>query len=436
MFVDRKLFIYSLSCPYFASFLPNRWLKESAESVDPFKRQISRPGICITESLGRMNGRDTNSPVPEPVVSRQTSFVRSFFQAGAHHAALHYTESDSIDDDYNNENNNRSVEANPSAAEPLHRTRAPRTNSEESIPPPPTGRICRRASLALFEERRSTSQRISSKGTVSHDSSGGIPLTTTTITTGTLEASINSVRQSLGDDVSMDSSDDELRHMSLARKQPPPEQTLERQDSWIRDAMQQGEGIDQDSLRQILGIETEARPGGELIAKTFDDDEIMEQYRIMAIFQARQLFKEKLGCEVEDYEEQRHGGQKTSASTAEENDREVRLQELERPPLYRPSGPWSHSILEERLTASKKSFDIPMPPLPPVDIEKLFSSDNQSAEIETAEILPRGHVIPSSSSPRVTIKCLRCKSLLQAKPTSSLLICPTCSAVNPNTATR
>lgn len=220
---------------------------------------------------------------------------------------------------------------------------------------------------------------------------------------------------------------------------------LLRQPSWIRDAMDQG-GMTEESLSAMLGMEQEQvfndRDPTELSHQFHQKEEaeeikeVVEQYRILAHLQARKMFQEKTGHDLEPY-----------------------LQQLREIRASRMSAEASHSP-PERLNMYEKIVQVPPPPkfwtvdkdfmenvldvrhdethqttLPPLH----FSKSKLCRPNHTSELVKGSLATPSSRLLKgellVHVTCTGCRQHMQVGCEAWLVVCPTCNAVTANMAT-
>jgi LSD1 subclass zinc finger protein len=263
---------------------------------------------------------------------------------------------------------------------------------------------------------------------------------------------------------------------------PPPPTTMERQQrhpSWLLDAMHQGQGMSETNLREFLGVLPTSSgsssddngdhhhhyPNNQATASlrvattttpattTENDDEdvwveddtthdVVEQHRILARLQARQLFHELSGQDVDDYVNQREAARRR---TTRHEERRAILP----PDLHVPGDTArEHQFLRQEPTKTTIRF----PPVPPLTHSFMPTAANKSSEsmppeIQTGAILFRetvklirdggaernGH---DNIEPCQIVRCLGCRTHLQVDPAATLVACPSCANVSPNTSTR
>lgn len=186
---------------------------------------------------------------------------------------------------------------------------------------------------------------------------------------------------------------------------------LQRQSSWYRDALKQGmSGEDIEAILGMVGADEDD------VGDTFQDEEVMEQYRIMTHHEARQRVKENLGSDVADYLESKRG--KPSAKKQEAP-----------PKLNLPRMKLPKINTDKRLL---KPVDptIPLPDLPKLPQERSKRHD----ELVMGEIVRSADV--KQESDNIVVRCLGCRSQLRVQESSTLVRCPDCSTVSPASSTR
>ena len=391
------------------------------------------------------DNRQTPPPVREPC-PRQTSFASSFFQAGDDPSLLQLTTSPTAEDGQQQQqvitsegsagnNNNTAADGNNTVFAPRV-TRPPsmvrRTSSNSA------------ARLAALQTRRASSSHQRTR-------SGALSLES-------MAAALQQQQQQQPNSAQQQ----QQQQPTTATTTPPNNnntllprlEPLQRHPSWFVDAMNQGQGMSEKNLREFLGVsanaeEEEGGLGSSCHAdegleqpQLVDDQELLEQYRIMAQHEARQLFKEKVGCTVEEYMEKRRLGRKNPPAVApdETTKEEEYWKRAPLPPLSAPSTESWLSDTAENLPPSAVTAEssIPMPEFPPLSelfTEKLEPTD----ELQTGTILFRETMklgVGDKGKPMNIVRCLSCKSHLQVDPLATLVSCPSCSTVSPNCSTR
>ena len=188
-----------------------------------------------------------------------------------------------------------------------------------------------------------------------------------------------------------------------------------RKSSWYTDALLQGGSED---LNAILGqVQDMPNPTGE--ESRSDEDEVLEQYRIMAHVEANIRVKDNTGFDMAEYEKRR------------------KLQpEPTKGDYYTGSNKPKPKLPEPRLLGSSTAVLLPEePPLPAARANRRFIEQRTP---RVPELCP-GVVVRGQS--HVTdgehlVRCLGCKVQLRLSILASLVSCPDCSTVSPATSSR
>jgi hypothetical protein len=189
---------------------------------------------------------------------------------------------------------------------------------------------------------------------------------------------------------------------------------VDRQTSWYTDALLQGGTED---LSAILGQVQDAAAQAE--DNRADDDEVLEQYRIMAHVEANIRVTDNTGFDMAEYEKRRKmQPEKTKGDYYSGNKKPKPLL-----PEPRLSGGGSATLKAEE------------PPLPPPRANRRFIEQRTPKVPElSAGVVVRGQMhIPEGEH---TVRCLGCKSQLRVNMLATLVNCPDCSTVSPASATR
>jgi len=189
----------------------------------------------------------------------------------------------------------------------------------------------------------------------------------------------------------------------------------QRQPSWYQEALLQG-GAAED-LNAFLG------EASNLTDHNVDDDEVLEQYRIMAHMEANKQVKENIGFDLAEYEEKRQMHPDNSSRGDYAKKPKPIFPE---PRQLAPSGGAIGGI---------GGMQAEEPALPPPRVNRRFV-DQRSLRVP--ELCP-GTVVRGSStaSPgQVLVRCLGCRVQLSVKLLSTLASCPECNTVSPATTTR
>jgi hypothetical protein len=204
----------------------------------------------------------------------------------------------------------------------------------------------------------------------------------------------------------------------VARSNPSSDASgqLDRQNSWYADVLMQGGA---DGLGDILG---EAIPPPSAAAPgppVADDDEVLEQYRIMAHVEANIRVKENTGFDLGEYEKRRklevpansgnHGCEKK----------------------VKPRLPEAKKVLIRRSNLNPEE-----PKLPPAQINRKYI-DQRGLKVPEICI---GEKVASNNTthPRGehVIRCLGCRAHLRVKILAILARCPDCNTLSPCSSTR
>jgi hypothetical protein len=199
----------------------------------------------------------------------------------------------------------------------------------------------------------------------------------------------------------------------------------DRQKSWVADALLQGGTED---LSAILGQVQDAAAAGQVednnnCVDGGGDDEVLEQYRIMAMMEASIRVADNTGFELAEYEKRR----KTQPEKAKGD-------------YYSGSKAPKPLVPESRLNGGcggdgSDTLKIEEPPSPPPRANRRFIEQRMPrvAELSTGVVVNRQSHIPEGEH---TVRCLGCKSQLRVTMLATLVNCPDCSTVSPASATR
>jgi hypothetical protein len=217
--------------------------------------------------------------------------------------------------------------------------------------------------------------------------------------------------------------------------------SYERQPSWMRDAMEQMSAEDleaflkEDSHAGNDGSARNESSGGfsggasnsslAFIDGLFENNEVLEQYRIIAHHEAHQRVKENLGYDpVERMEEEllnvKEGGNHSSGGGKKVTaNKKVTL-----PPMCPPTV----------VPAAKTGICLPKRALPQSSFLVPTATPRQEELCEGGDI-PAGNVRVDSET-AVVVRCLGCRANMQAPVHATLVHCATCSTISPATSTR
>jgi hypothetical protein len=192
----------------------------------------------------------------------------------------------------------------------------------------------------------------------------------------------------------------------------PP--SMNRQTSWYTDALLQG-GTEE--LSAILGEAQGAT--AQLEDTSADDDEVLQQYRILAHLEANLRVKDNTGFDMAEYEKRR------------------KLQPERTKGDYSGSKRTKPRLPEPRLVGGVGG-GMPRPeepPLPPPQANRRFVEQRTP---KVPELCPgvivrgQGHV-PEGEH---VVRCLGCKLQLRVNMLATLVSCADCSTVSPASSTR
>ncbi|KAL3944578.1 MAG: hypothetical protein SGBAC_001344 [Bacillariaceae sp.] len=179
--------------------------------------------------------------------------------------------------------------------------------------------------------------------------------------------------------------------------------------SWYNDVINQG-GTDE--LNAIL---QEAN-----MASNQDEDEVLEQYRIMAHVEASIRVKENTGFDMSEYEKRRklHPEQ----NKLDYFDKSRKPKQILPDAKNMSAGGGSSTMRAEE------------PPLPPPRPNQRYLEQRAPLTPDLVDGVPaRGGSVPQ---PFVSVKCLGCKIALKVNMFATLVRCSECSTVSPVTSSR
>ena len=188
---------------------------------------------------------------------------------------------------------------------------------------------------------------------------------------------------------------------------------VDRQTSWYTDALLQGGS---DNLNAILGqVQDETREEANM-----DDDEVLEQYRIMAHVEANIRVKENTGFDLAEYEKRR----KLQPETGKKGD-------------YGSKRPKARLPEPRKVTNSTRaSMKAEEPPMPNPRPNRRFIDQRTPRVPELCPgIVVRGTASNLPDGEHV-VRCLGCRSQLRVNMLATLVNCPDCSTVSPASSTR
>ena len=193
---------------------------------------------------------------------------------------------------------------------------------------------------------------------------------------------------------------------------------VNRHNSWYVEALQQGgENV---NLEEILGASTTS-PGNN---DGFDDEEVLEQYRIMAQHEANLRVKENTGFDMADYEKRRkmQGNEPVNKKA-----------------LYGGGKKSKIRLPDPKKIIGPASGSAPKPEEPPLPTPKLNTRFQKQKHLRVPEMcagmkFEHGSVL--NQSEEHAVRCLGCKIRLRVKLLATLVSCPECNTVSPASSTR
>jgi hypothetical protein len=168
-------------------------------------------------------------------------------------------------------------------------------------------------------------------------------------------------------------------------------------------------------------------PVEENVFGTFDDKEVLEQYRMMAQLEARTRVKENLGFDILEYEKRR------KLTSSEQADHQTFGGFGARPKIRLPPPNPVHTSTVPNLKPEE-------PPFPPVSTSWNASKflnhripQPRDPDLGMGTSVRGGATIPHDEH---VVRCLGCRGQLRVKLTATLVQCPECSTVSPASSTR
>mmetsp|Transcript_31913 Transcript_31913/g.52654 ORF Transcript_31913/g.52654 Transcript_31913/m.52654 type:complete len:288 (+) Transcript_31913:102-965(+) len=191
-----------------------------------------------------------------------------------------------------------------------------------------------------------------------------------------------------------------------------------RANSWYMEALQQGNSPA--DLDNILGTAS-AEESNESGFGGFDDEEVLEQYRIMAHHEANLRVKENTGFDIAEYEKRRklQGGEPT--------DKRGLYGGGKKPKIRLPD--------PKKFLSSSSTPKPEEPPLPTPKLNKKFLKQEQPfiPELCPGVTVRGGATVPNNEH---IVRCLGCRGQLRVKILATLVSCPDCNTVSPASSTR
>ena len=189
--------------------------------------------------------------------------------------------------------------------------------------------------------------------------------------------------------------------------------TKDRQNSWYTDAIAQGG----EEIAAMLGhVKDESQEGNGVP----DEDEVLEQYRIMAHMEASMRVQENTGFDMTEYEKRRKllpdSGKKGSGDYSKK--------------------PKPRLLPEPRKATSRAQMKPEEPPLPPPRANRRFLEQRTPRVPELcAGIVVRASTTNLPAGEHV-VRCLGCRTQLRVNMLANLVSCPECHTVSPASSTR
>jgi hypothetical protein len=199
-------------------------------------------------------------------------------------------------------------------------------------------------------------------------------------------------------------------------KQPPESEG--RANSWYREALQQGNSPAE--LDKIIG-KPSAEEANESAFGGFDDEEVLEQYRLMAQHEANLRVKENTGFDIAEYEKRR------KLQGNEPTDKRGLYGGGKKPKIRLPD--------PKKVVSSSATPKPEEPPLPPPRLNASFLKQQQPfvPELCPGVTVRGGATVPTDEH---IVRCLGCRGQLRVKILATLVSCPDCNTVSPASSTR
>lgn len=196
----------------------------------------------------------------------------------------------------------------------------------------------------------------------------------------------------------------------------PPLPPSARQTSWYTDALLQGGTED---LNAILGQVQDAAAAATEETRS-DDDEVLEQYRIMAHVEANIRVKDNTGFDMAEYEKRRKMQPEPTSGGYYTGNKKPKP----KLPDPRPVSGAGGGLLQPE-----------EPPLPPPRANRRFIEQRTPRVPELQQgVVVRGQTQPPDGEH--VVRCLGCKTHLRVNMLATLVSCPDCLTVSPASSTR
>ena len=212
-----------------------------------------------------------------------------------------------------------------------------------------------------------------------------------------------------------------------------PDQNVDRQSSWIRDMIAQaGEaGADVQDILREQGIPTHSGAPGQAAAAVGaggegdgdpNDDEVLEQYRIMALFQAKQLLLKNTGRDV--IEQPQEPDPPNLFPIKRPTPQKPDLTEIINSRPSHVGGPSGGGT--DQSSVDYEELKLPAPRYNRKYLEKVAPikpEHRDGIRVDDPSIpIPKGGAL---------FRCLRCGVYMLVKERCDLVTCPECTTVNP-----
>jgi len=193
-----------------------------------------------------------------------------------------------------------------------------------------------------------------------------------------------------------------------------PSAQAKRMSSWMMDE-------DIQKFLNDVDDEDEQKKASLATGGTFEDTEVLEQYRLMAHFEAYERVKENIGFDIEVYEERKKM----------DGDKPVDKKWLygggKKPETLLPD------VSEFDSSQDTTQMDEPPPPVPTFKSKWLKQKQSRVPELCPGAVIHETESIPHDES---IVRCLGCKVQLRVKTLATLVSCPNCKTVSPASTTR
>jgi hypothetical protein len=205
-----------------------------------------------------------------------------------------------------------------------------------------------------------------------------------------------------------------LPHFNMGEAVSPRRADNKRQPSWYADALLQGGGVE--DMSAIMGQEAVAEQN------ISPDDEVLEQYRIMAHVEATIRVMDNTGFDMAEYEKRRKTQPEISKAGYYSGNKRPKPRLPEPRWVGGNNGGTMHQKTEE-------------PPLPPPRANRRFV-DHRTPKVP--ELCPGVIAIGTGQTQHEgehVVRCLGCKSQLRVNMLATLVNCPDCLTVSPASST-